>query len=358
MKKLIYIFLSVILLASCVEEDYFGYSKYGNIKSISVSNQASNSVIDNDNHTVTVEIPGGVDLENITINELTLSAYAKSSKKVGDILNLNTAQTIVVTAEDGETYTWTIETFIASKTPQFSNGDMNLWYKTTSGYYEPGESASNTIWGTGNPGTQILNKLATVPEDLGNGNYAAKMITLDNGFLAATFGAPIAAGSIFTGVFNSDKINPSDPEAAIDFGTLFSGRPKTLKFKYRYTPGGVNKDKDGNVLSYSDACDIYAYLEVRAGEKIERLATAWFRSSDIQSDLSTMEIPFVYGELDSTYPDYMKPSDNSYVSADSASFILPTHITFVASSSYDGASFAGAVGSELLLDDVELVYAE
>ena len=36
----------------------------------------------------------------------------------------------------------------------------------------------------------------------------------------------------------------------------------------------------------------------------------------------------------------MKPIDHGFVSADSASFVLPTHITFVASSSFDGANFA------------------
>jgi hypothetical protein len=54
----------------------------------------------------------------------------------------------------------------------------------------------------------------------------------------------------------------------------------------------------------------------------------------------------------------MKPPDNTYVSADSAAFALPTHITFVASSSFGGADFAGAVGSTLIVDDIEMVYEE
>ena len=54
----------------------------------------------------------------------------------------------------------------------------------------------------------------------------------------------------------------------------------------------------------------------------------------------------------------MKPANNTYVSSDSAEFVLPTHLTFVASSSFDGANFAGAIGSTLILDDVELVYSQ
>jgi len=356
MKRIIKIALLALVLYSCVNEDFFGLSDYGNIKTFVVSNQASNAVINKNGLIISVEIPGGVDLTTIKIQELKLSSFATANKNVGDIIDLNTPQTIVVTAENGSKHEWTIESFVASLTPQLKNGDMNLWYKTPSDYYEPGEDAATTIWGTGNQGTQILGKLATTPYDLGDGNLAAKLETLDNGKLAGSFGAPIAAGSIFTGVFNSDKIDPADPEAAIEFGTPFIGRPEKLRFKYSYQPGPQNKDKNGNVLNYPDACDIYALLEIRQGGSIKRLGTAWFRSDELQNDLTIEEIPFVYGELDGNYPDYMKPKDHGYVSADSASFMLPTHITFVASSSYDGANFAGAIGSVLLLDDVEMIY--
>lgn len=357
MKKVIWFMYSILILtSSCVGEDYFGFSTYGNIKTISVSNQASNAKINNDSLQVTIEIPAGVDLTTITLEQLEVSSFASADKNVGDILNLETPQTIVIKAEDGSLYNWEIKSFIATANPQLDNYDLNLWYKTSTDYFEPGADASSTIWGTGNPGTQILNKLATTPFDLGNDNLAAKMETLDNGKLAGTFGVPISAGSIFTGVFDSDKIDPSNPQAAIDFGTPFSGRPLKVRFKYAYMPGSENKNKDGDLLEYSDACDIYALLELRSGGKVERLATAWFRSEDLQNELATKELVFTYGELDDSFPDYMKPIEHGYVSKDSASFVLPSHVTFVGSSSFDGASFAGAIGSLLLIDDVEFIY--
>jgi hypothetical protein len=52
----------------------------------------------------------------------------------------------------------------------------------------------------------------------------------------------------------------------------------------------------------------------------------------------------------------MKPIDHDFVSRDSASFVLPTHINFVATSSFDGVNFAGAIGSVLIIDDVEMIY--
>ncbi|WP_456459113.1 PCMD domain-containing protein [Reichenbachiella sp.] len=343
-------------MSNCVSEDFFGKSPHGNIKNISVSNQSTNAVISADDLSVSVEIPAGVDLSQISIQSLELSTFATANRSIGDILNLKNPEEFVVTAENGDVFTWKVAAFVASATPQLDNGDMNLWYKTPSDYFEPGESATTTIWGTGNPGTQILNKLATIPKDLGNDNLAAHLETLDNGKLAGTFGAPIAAGSLFTGWFNSDKLNPSDPEAAIEFGTPFTGRPSHVKFKYSYIKGAENKDKNGDLLTYDDACDIYALLEVRLGSTTQRLATAWFRSDENQEELLTQEVKFIYGELGDQYPDYMKPIDHGFVSDDSASFVLPTHISFVASSSFDGANFGGAIGSVLVIDEIEMEY--
>ncbi len=168
------ILLLATLLTSCVKEDYFGLSGYGNIKSFLVSNQAGNSIINNDSMTVVVEIPGGIDLSTISIQTLDVSSFAKADKTVGEQLDLNEPAYITVTAEDGSVHVWTISSFVASANPQLDNWQLNEWYQTASDYYEPGISAATTIWGTGNPGTQILNKLATTPFDLGGEQQGSK----------------------------------------------------------------------------------------------------------------------------------------------------------------------------------------
>jgi len=298
MKKLATIF-AIVFLFACVQEDHFGLSPYGNIKKFLVSNQAGNATIDTDNLLVTVEIPGGVELSTLVIQELKLSSFASANVTAGDVIDLSDDATINVTSEDGSVHVWTIKSFVASSTPQLANGDLNAWYKTSSGYYEPGADAASTIWGTGNPGTQILGKIATAPYDLGGGNQAAHMLTYDLGLAGIPLKTPIAAGSLFTGYFDSGKLDPTDPEAAIDFGTPFTGRPEKIRFKYSYVPGATNKDRYGNVLDYDDNCDIYALLEVRLGGTVQRLGTAWFRSDANQPDLITKEIDVVYGLLDS-----------------------------------------------------------
>ncbi len=358
MKKILLFLSYIILFTQCVDEGFFGFSSFGEIKAIEVSNQASQAVINSQEKEVSVEIPAGVDLTNITIRSLTISSFAISDKNAGDSIDLTQVVPVNITAEDGTITNWTIEAFVAASNPQLPDSDFNVWYQTADGYYEPGESAATTIWGTGNPGTKLLGLYATTPLEIEQDNLAVRMETLFNGNLPASFGAPISAGSIFTGKFNSENIDFSDPSAAIEFGTPFAGRPGSFKIKYSYVPGPENKDKDGNLLSYGDACTIYILLEVRNGSDSRRLATAWFNSDDSVESLTDLQVNFTYGELPPDTPDYAKPPDGKYIGSDSASFILPTHLTFVGSSSFDGNSFAGAVGSLLIVDDLELVYEQ
>lgn len=355
--KYIWIFVaSLFLVTSCIREDHFDESEFANIKSLLVAGQSGNAVINKEMALVVVQIPAGVDLSKIKIESIEFSSFAKSNINAGSIIDLNNDVQVNIVSENGTARQWTIKADVASATPQLDNFDLNLWYSTATNYKEPGESAANTIWGTGNRGTQLLNKLATKPVTINGSNLAAKMETLDNGPLGSVFGAPISSGSIFTGYFDPNNIDPANPEAAIDFGTPFTGRPDKLQFKYTYEPGAVNKDKQGNILSYPDAADVYAILEVRENGVAKRLATAWIRTENLQNQLTVKEVVFTYGALDSSFPDYMKPANNQYVSAANAGFVLPTHITFVASSSFAGAKFAGAVGSKLVVDDVKMIY--
>ena len=355
-KHVFFTLISLLLFSSCLKEDYFGESSIAHIKNIRLSNQSGIALINTQEASVTVEIPGKVDLSQIRVEALEISSFASSSISIGDIINLQEAFVLDLISEDGSLHIWTIQAFVASQTPQLDNYKLNHWYETATGYFEPGENASNTTWATGNRGSQLLNRIATTPKDLGYGNLAARMETLSNGPLGSVFGAPISAGSLFTGIFNADNIDPADPSAATEFGTPFAGRLSAIQFKYSYKPGETNKDKTGAVLEYSDAADVYAFLEVRLNNTTERLATAWFRIDELQEDLISFTMPFTYGELDSSFPEYMQPENGLFVAENQVDFILPTHIVFVASSSFDGANFAGAVGSLLVIDDVELIY--
>lgn len=114
----------------------------------------------------------------------------------------------------------------------------------------------------------------------------------------------------------------------------------------------INKTTNG----VDDSKDVRHNVDFNINQLILKLGTAWFRSDDVQAGLITIEIPVNYGELDASFPTYMQPVNGLYVAEEQVPFILSTHITFVASSSFDGANFAGAVGSTLVVDDIELNY--
>jgi len=352
------LFTALILLDACIDEDYFGLSGAANITIIEVANQASPAVINADQGVVQITFPNGIDLTQVELRKLELSSFASTSLQTGTLLDFSTDVLVIVTAEDGTSRQWTITPEVATDNPQLTNSNFNEWYKTGGNYFEPGTSAETTIWGTGNPGTQLLNLFATTPLDRQGEDKAARLETLSNGSFPAGLGFPISAGTIYTGKFNSANLDPTDPRAAIDFGTNFSGRPNSFEIEYSYAPGSENKDKSGAPLPYGDACDIYVLLEVRTNNDSRRLATAWFRSDEAVPDLTTIEVGFTYGELDNSFPDYMRPANDKYVSADSAAFILPTHLTFVGTSSFEGDLFNGAVGSTLILDNLEFIYEE
>ena len=351
------LFILYYLASSCIDEDYFGLSPYGEIKEIQISNQSGTAEINRTDKTVKVEIPAGVALNQLIINKLVISSFATPSIEEGGIIDLREPATISIVAEDGTVTDWVIESFVASSTPQLAGGDFQSWHRVNGGYYEPGESESSTIWGTGNPGGSMIDKIATTPFEILNGNKAAHLQTLDNGFLGGIVGARITAATIYTGKFNSDNIDISNPRAAVELGTPFTGRPSGFSFTYKYTPGPENKDRQGNNLGYDDQMDVYMFLEVREDGKVKRLATGWFRSGAEIDEMALKQVNLVYGELDSSFPEELLPEDG-YVSEESVHYVLPTHISFLATSSFEGDKFAGAVGSTLVLDDLELIYED
>ena len=75
MKKILLFLSYIILFTQCVDEGFFGFSSFGEIKAIEVSNQASQAVINSQEKEVSVEIPAGVDLTNITIRSFFLCYF-------------------------------------------------------------------------------------------------------------------------------------------------------------------------------------------------------------------------------------------------------------------------------------------
>lgn len=290
--------------------------------------------------------------------------------------------TYVVTSEDGQ-YNRTYRVFIkatdAGTTPDPGNPDKpeeQLGYvhydfenyfldPASSKFYVWSDYENGSNWATGNPGFKIAKGSAkpdqypSTPLAEGYDGAGVKLVTSDTGPFGVVVNMRIAAGNLFTGVFDSKSATKA-PLKATHFGegsyNQINYRPVTLAGYYQYTPGEVFTDKAGKeVAGRIDQGDIYAvvfrnvdsegksfYLtgdNVLTSPQIVALA----RVPNVvktEGGWQSFSVDFNYsGELDPT--------------------ILANYgysMAVVFTSSIEGAAFQGAVGSTLLIDKVSIAY--
>jgi hypothetical protein len=342
---------TLVFIQGCIKEDKFGLSPFKEITAFEIPEQAGATSINSAERTILVPMGEGVDITQLQPLRISISNLATVSPAEGEVQDFTQPVVYRVTAEDGSVADWTVTVVPAVPNPQLPNSNFDQWY-AVSDYMQPGESAQNTIWGTANRGVAIAGDANTVPVDLGGGDFAAKMTSV-----AAPLIVRMAAATLFTGTFTPNFPNPSDPRSNIDFGTQFSGRPSAFKVDYKYLPGASYEDGDGNPLPGTDHCDIYVLLQYRDGNVTERIGTGWFRDDTEETDWTNLEVPIKYGELTQADPEF----DYANVRTDEGEVWgdpnkTPTHIVVVFSSSALGDFFTGAIGSELWVNDFELIY--
>lgn len=343
------LFSSLIALSGCIPDDQFGLSPYKEIKAFELPGQAAPTQINNDSLTVTIPFNEGEDVSAKTPSRISISNLSSIDPPADRVQDFSTPVIYTVTAEDGSQAQWEVVATVAEAQPQLPNSNFDQWYDA-GGYLQPGESAETTIWDTANAGVTIAGPANTVPEDLGNGDFAVKMVSVRAPLLVR-----MAAATLYTGSFTDGFPDPVDPRSNIDFGTLFSGRPDAFKVDYRYLPGAEYLDGRGNPLPGGDQADIYVLLENRDNGQIQRVGTGWFRSDVEATDWTTLEVPIIYGELPASDPAFTYANirtGESWAAPDTR----PTHITVVFSSSALGDDFTGAIGSELWVNNFELIY--
>lgn len=290
--------------------------------------------------------------------------------------------TYVVTSEDGQ-YNRTYRVFIkatdAGTTPDpgdpgkpeeqlgYVHYDFENYFldPASSKFYVWSDYENGSNWATGNPGFKIAKGSAkpdqypSTPLADGYDGAGVKLVTSDTGPFGVVVNMRIAAGNLFTGVFDSKSATKA-PLKATHFGdgsyNQINYRPVTLAGYYQYTPGEVFTDKAGKeVAGRIDQGDIYAvvfrnvdsegksfYLtgdNVLTSPQIVALA----RVPNVvktEGGWQSFSVDFNYsGELDPT--------------------ILANYgysMAVVFTSSIEGAAFQGAVGSTLLIDKVSIAY--
>ncbi|MCG8386943.1 MAG: PCMD domain-containing protein [Cytophagales bacterium] len=343
------ILITFILIPSCIEEDIFGLSGNKQVRAFEIPGQAGPTTINPADNTVIVPFAEGADVSALAPTVIEISNLASIEPGVGEVQDFRETVSYIVTAEDGSVAEWEVTAVIAEPTPQLENSNFDAWYDA-GGYSQPGESDNNTLWDTANPGLAIVGQSNTTPGQVSGTDLAARLVSI-----RAPLFVRMAAGTLYTGSFTDGFPDPTDPRSNITFGTPFAGRPDAFRIDYRYLPGEQYLDGDGNPLPGSDEADLYVLLEKRENDQVERIGTGWLRTADRVEDWTTIEVSITYGELTSMDPEFAyanilageswgDPGDR------------PTHIVVVFSSSALGDSFTGAIGSELWVNNFELVY--
>ena len=284
--------------------------------------------------------------------------------------------TYKVTSEDGE-WSRTYEVRITAEAPQPQEEEVEVNYDFENFYLErakekyyvwtdilpDGTEALN--WATGNAGFTMAKPSAkpdafpTTPYNDGFEGNAVKLTTCKTSTLAASLDMRIAAGNLFTGVFDSKSATKA-PLKATHFGdgsyNQINYRPVTLAGYYQYTPGEVFKDKKGKeVEGRIDQGDIYAVVF----RNVDSEGNSFYLTGD--NVLTSPQIVALarVPNIVKTEGGWHNFSVDFNYSGELDPAILANYgysMAVVFTSSIEGAAFQGAVGSTLLIDKVSIAY--
>ncbi|MDR0938387.1 MAG: PCMD domain-containing protein [Mediterranea sp.] len=227
------------------------------------------------------------------------------------------------------------------------------------------ETSTNNVlqWSSGNPGFK-LTAMASTPQEYptlmdraGYSGGCAKLVTSDTGSFGAMVKMYIAAGNLFVGRFDLSNALTNAPKAT-KFGFTFYKKPLRLTGWYKYKAGSQYTESGQPVSGKTDTGDIYAILYEPA-DKADMIDGEWETSPAQKAKIVSMarmtdgggtpeadnwtpfDLPF--NAYEGRAVDARKLQDGKY------------KLAIVFSSSLKGATFAGALGSTLYVDEVNIV---
>lgn len=275
--------------------------------------------------------------------------------------------TYTVTSQDGKwsrTYTVSCNRMARYTTSEidfdFENFELDkdyhkfyVWHNTLP------DGTLGDDWATGNYGFYIANSNSAPNEyptfvlDNGYEGHGVQFVTRDTGPMGRRLGKPIAAGNLYLGKFNIISAL-LQPLKATEFGIPFTQKPVRLSGYYQYSPSAPFTDKDFNVHPERiDAGDIYSVLYInhdRNGNPLVLYGDNVLSSENIVAvarvkDVNETNGQWVKFDIEFEYKKEIDPdllANRGY------------NLTIVFSSSIDGATFEGAIGSMLKVDCVKL----
>lgn len=272
-----------------------------------------------------------------------------------------TLRRFTVTSEDGNTQATYIVRINKMELPthySFENLRATTPYHI---FYLTNESGIMQ-WASGNPGYELsgmaLNETEypTVQSPIGYSGKSVRLTTSDTGAFGEPIGMPIAAGNLFIGSFDVQNAVLA-PREATHFGFPFTKMPVRLTGWYKYKRGDVFTDEDKNVIDgETDMGDIYALLYEAPTADYTVDGNALPLVGAINENIALMaRIPDMRETDEWTYFDLPFEQQNGKTVDPEGLANGKYKLAIVFSSSIGGGFFRGAIGSELCIDEVEVI---
>lgn len=292
----------------------------------------------------------------------TLTPGATIFPESGTVLNFTQPQIYTVTSEDHQSKKkYEVSYIISTIGSKFSFEHVRIENGKFDVFFETDQNNQNIMdWASGNLGFGLTGA-ASNPEGYPTARLAAgkvgqgvKLTTQSTGNLGAIMGKPMAAGNLFMGEFDL-AASITNPLKSLHLGVPVDLVPKGVKGFFKYKAGPVYKENGVVQPNKKDTWDIYAvFFETDASLKYLDGTNKFThpnifsiaRVTDAQrietSEWTEFYIPFEV--LNNQTIDQQKLKDGKY------------SLTLVFTSSIDGDTFAGAVESTLLIDEIELTH--
>lgn len=269
-----------------------------------------------------------------------------------------TAQITGLTSGTGYSYRVNVDgvvgeeqTFTTVSEQQLTNGSLDDWWSEqrsdTKTLWFPWKEGDVSYWTTGNEGAILAMTSNTQPTSE-TCNGIGRAVSMETRFAAAM---RLAAGNLFTGDFEVDGVH-----GFLTLGREFTSFPSALRMHLKYKTSTINhaspdKTDWDHMIGKNDTCHIYFALTT---EKVV-IRTRTF-------DVFNKRMPEVvaYGEYQSG-ADVSGGEQNSYMQVDVPfeyyrTDVTPKYVIVVCSASKYGNYFTGGEGSQLWLDNLELIY--
>jgi len=303
------------------------------------------------NTNIQIVVKDGTDYTNL-IPVVKLSPGATISPAADVATDFSKEVTYTVVSEDGK---YQKEYTVEVGPPVSLKFNFEQWVEEGTAHKYP--ALRDRSWSSANPGI-MLAKVGQVEKyptrsttDAVGGKYAALLQTQAGGTFWGNL-IPIFSGSLFKGKF---EINMAEFVKSTKFGQIHPkelGKPVKFTGYFKYTPGEKFINKEGKeVPGRKDKCAIYSVLyRVAKGEagKDEYLDGTTIETSEkivaearLENELQITE----FKEFSLVYKYYEEIDYDRY----------DYKLAVVFASSKDGASYEGAPGSTLVIDESEVI---